>query len=176
MYFAFYYLTSFGRNIIGLPYSESITLLIVMNGVGILGRVVPNHLADRYFGPLNTLIPVCLFSSILCFAWIAVSSRGGLYAWAIVYGIVAAAIQSLFPAVLSSLTTDLRMAGTRMGMVFTIVSFAVLTGPPIAGQLIQKMGGRYEGAQIFAGVDLLIGFAFMCAARYAKSKNLRAKL
>lgn len=176
MYFAFYYLGSFGRNIIHVSYTESINILIVLNGVGILGRIVPNFLADRFFGPLNALIPVVLITAILGFAWIGVTSREGLYAWAVIYGIVGAAIQSLFPATLSSLTTDLRMAGTRMGMVFTIVSFAVLTGPPIAGQLIQKKGGEYQYAQIFAGADMLAGCSLLCAARFSKSRKLRMKL
>ena len=151
-------------------------LLIVLNGVGSFGRVVPNHLADRYFGPLNSMIPILIISSMLSFSWIAVSSRGGMYAWTVIYGIVGAAIQSLFPATLTSLTTDLRMTGTRMGMVFTLVSFAVLTGPPIAGQLIQKKGGMYTYAQIFAGLDMLIGCAFLVAARRAKSKKLAVKI
>ncbi len=61
-------------------------------------------------------------------------------------------------------------------MVFTIVSFAVLTGPPIAGQLIQRMEGKYTGAQVFAGADMLVGCALLCAARWAKSKKLVTKL
>jgi MFS family permease len=68
------------------------------------------------------------------------------------------------------------MAGTRMGMVFTIVSFAVLTGPPIAGQLIQKKGGSFLYAQIFAGADMLVGCGLLSAARYAKSKRLKVKI
>ncbi|CZR57866.1 related to monocarboxylate transporter 4 [Phialocephala subalpina] len=176
VYFAFYYIGSFARSIIDLPYTESINLLIVLNGVGVLGRIIPNFLADRFFGPMNSIIPVILISSALCFCWIAVDSRGGLYAWAVVYGLMGAAIQSLFPATLSSLTQDPRMQGTRMGMVFSIVSFAVLTGPPIAGQLIQRKGGSYTYAQIFAGVDLIIGCCFLLAARYAKSPKLMVKL
>jgi predicted MFS family arabinose efflux permease len=176
VYFAFYYLGSYGHSIIHLSYSESINLLIVLNGVGVFGRVIPGFVADRYFGPLNTLIPDVALTSALSFCWIAVNSRGGLYAWAVIYGIVGAAIQSLFPATLSSLTTDLRMAGTRMGMVFTIVSFAVLTGPPIAGQLIQKKGGSFLYAQIFAGADMLVGCGLLSAARYAKSKRLKVKI
>jgi MFS family permease len=105
-----------------------------------------------------------------------VNSQGGLYAWAIVYGFVGGGIQSLFPAALSSLTTNLRMAGTRMGMIFTIVSFAVLTGPPIAGQLIQKKDGGYLYAQIFAGLVICIGGGFLSAARVAKSRELAFKV
>lgn len=176
VYFAFYYLGSFARNIIHMPYTSSINLLITLNGVGIMGRIIPNHFADRFFGPMNTLIPVVLLSSALSFCWIAVSSTGGLYGWTVIYGIVGAAIQSLFPATLSSLTTNLRMQGTRMGMVFTIVSFAVLTGPPIAGQLIQKKGGGYEYAQIFSGSVMVVGAGFLMASKVCKDRRLLAKL
>jgi len=68
------------------------------------------------------------------------------------------------------------MAGTRMGMVFTIVSFAVLTGPPIAGQLIQKKDGGYLYAQLFAGADMLVGACFLVAARMTQSRKLRVKM
>jgi MFS family permease len=122
------------------------------------------------------LIPVVLITSLLSFCWIAVNSQGELYGWTVVYGFVGGGIQGLFPATLSSLTTNLRMAGTRMGMIFTIVSFAVLTGPPIAGQLIQRRKGGYLYAQIFAGVDMLVGGGFLIAARIAKSRQLAAKL
>lgn len=87
-----------------------------------------------------------------------------------------AAIQSLFPAVLSSLTTDLRMAGTRMGMVFSIVSFAVLTGPPICGQLIEKKGGGFMYAQIFSGSSMAVGCCLMIGARLAKSRTMKIKI
>lgn len=176
VYFAFFYLGSFARNIIGVSYAESINLLLVLNGVGVIGRIIPNHLADRYFGPMNCLIPSVVFSSLLYYCWIAVTNRAGLYGWAVVYGIVGAAIQSLFPATLSSLTTNLRMMGTRMGMVFTIVSFAVLTGPPIAGALIDAKRGEYQYAQMFAGLDLTIGCCFLVAARLCKSSKLKYKM
>jgi len=125
---------------------------------------------------MNCLIPSAGISAFLYYCWISVTNRGGLYGWAVVYGIVGAALQSLFPATLSSLTTDLRMMGTRMGMIFTIVSFAVLTGPPIAGALIQAKGGEYQYAQMFAGIDLTIGCGFLITARMCKSKKLGYKM
>lgn len=176
VYFAFYYLGSFARTVIDIPYTSSINLLIVLNGIGVPGRIVPNYLADRFFGPFNAIIPVTLITAMLSYTWIAVSSTAGLYVWTVIYGIVAAAIQSLFPATLSSLTTNLRMQGTRMGMVFTIVSFAVLTGPPIAGQLIQKKGGGYEYAQLFSGSAMVVGCGFLLAARICKDRRLRVKM
>ncbi|CAN8105192.1 unnamed protein product [Discula destructiva] len=171
VYFAFYYIASFSRDIIGLSYTESLNLLLLLNGIGIIGRLVPNHLADRY-GAINVFIPTATIAGICTLAWIAVSSPGGLYAWTIFYGIAAGGIQSLFPAGLSSLTTDLRKSGTRMGMVFTIASFATLTGPPIAGALITRCGGHYYGAQAFAGAVMLVGAGFMVAARLVRTRRV----
>ncbi|PYH67773.1 MFS monocarboxylate transporter [Aspergillus vadensis CBS 113365] len=177
VYFAFYYLSSFGVAIINISQEESLTFTLILNGLGIIGRPVPAYLADRYTGPMNILIVVTLFSIICAFAMIGVTSISGLYAWTVVYGIVGNGLQGMFPATLSSLTTDLQKAGVRMGMIFTIVSFAVLTGPPIAGVLITRDNGRYVYAQLFAACSMLVGFCLLCAARLAKTgKVLKYKI
>ncbi len=174
-YFAYFYLGSYGRSIINLPYTESIDLLLVLNAMGVVGRIGPGLVAD-WIGAHNSLIPIVAINSLCLFAWMGVNSKGGLYGWACIYGIVGAAIQSLFPTALSNLTTDLRMAGTRMGMVFTMLSFATLTGSPIAGQLIQIKGGEYEYGQIFAGTVMFAGCCFLIAARYATNRKLMVKI
>lgn len=56
-----------------------------------------------------------------------------------------------------------------MGMGFSVVSFAVLTGPPLAGALIQKNNGNYLYAQMWAGATLLCGGLTLVAARLAKT-------
>lgn len=55
-----------------------------------------------------------------------------------------------------------------MGMVYTIVSFANLTGPPLAGLLIKARGGQYIYAFIFGGLCLALGTSFLVASRIAK--------
>ncbi|KAL6721383.1 hypothetical protein ACLMJK_000486 [Lecanora helva] len=176
LYFAFYYVGSFGRNILGITETDSINNLLILNGVGIFGRLIPAQLADRYFGPLNTLIPFAFATGLLLYCWAAVTSKGGLIAFAVMYGLFAAGIQSLFPATLSSLTTDLKKAGVRMGMVFSVISFACLTGPPIAGALIQRRHGGYLYAQIFAGTVLVAGCATLVASRAAKKGLGKARV
>lgn len=121
VYFAFYYVSSFGVDIIGIPQNESFNLFLVLNGVGIIGRTLPAYLADRYTGPMNILLMVTAASIVCAWAMIGITSRGGLYAWTVVYGVVGNGLQAMFPATLSSLTTDLKKAGVRMGMIF--VSF-----------------------------------------------------
>ncbi|KAK3936846.1 major facilitator superfamily domain-containing protein [Diplogelasinospora grovesii] len=171
VYFAFYYLASFSRDIIGVSYVDSLNLLLVLNGVGSFGRLIPNHLADR-FGPINVFVPVAGIAGVCVLCWMAVTNVAGLYVWAAFYGAAAGGIQSLFPAGLSSLTTDMKKMGVRMGMVFTINSFATLTGPPIAGAIITASGGRYVGAQAFAGAVLLVGMGFMMAAKVVKGRRI----
>ncbi|KAJ0166602.1 Riboflavin transporter MCH5 [Colletotrichum tanaceti] len=170
VFFAFYYLPSYSRDIVGLGYNPSLNLLLVLNGVGVPGRILPGYIADRV-GSINTLIPMSFISGLLMYCWVAVSSTSGLYTWTPFYGLAASAIQSLFPSALSQLTSDPRKQGTRMGMTFTIVSFAVLTGPPIAGAIISAEGGRYVGAQVYAGTCLLAGMCFWIAARVVKTRK-----
>lgn len=176
VYFAFYYLGSFARDVLGAPQSTSINLLLAMNGVGVVGRVIPNYIADR-LGPLNVFIPACLGTSLLLYCWIAVQSMGGMWAFAIVYGSFGASVQGLFPAVLSSLTEDPKKAGVRIGMAFTVVSFATLSGSPLAGALIQRDHGKYLYAQIFAGTCMFAGFIASVFARVAKvGRKIRTKV
>ncbi|KAK4465038.1 major facilitator superfamily domain-containing protein [Cladorrhinum samala] len=174
LYFPFYYVSAFSRDIIGLGYTESLNLLLVMNGVGIIGRIIPNAIADRV-GPINVFVPVGAMCGMCVLCWQAVHTTTGLYVWSCFYGLVAGGIQSLFPAGLSSLNTDVRKAGVRIGMVFTTVSFATLAGPPIAGAIITAADGRYFGAQIFAGVALALGTAFASAARVIKARKVAAE-
>ncbi|KAH8645667.1 riboflavin transporter MCH5 [Xylariales sp. PMI_506] len=176
VYFGFYYISSFSRGEItpAMSYTDSLNMVLLVNGIGLIGRVLPNYVADLV-GPLNMMIPFCVMTGIALLSWMVVETPGQLYAWTIFFGIAAGAIQSLFPAGLSSLTTDLRKRGTRMGMTFTIASFSVLTGNPIAGAIIGATpGGKYWGAQAFTGVSILVGGCLIFSARYARQRRLKS--
>ncbi|TKA82567.1 hypothetical protein B0A55_01196 [Friedmanniomyces simplex] len=114
--------------------------------------------------------------TITAYSWLAVASLPGLYAFTTVYGLVSAAFQCLIPSTVASLTPDLRMVGSRLGMAFSTLSFAALTGPPIGGALQSAMGGQYWGATVFAATSTAVCFGLMGAARVAKvGWGLRAK-
>ncbi|KAL7907434.1 MFS general substrate transporter [Trichoderma velutinum] len=167
LYFAFFYLGTYARDNIGIK--EPINLLMVLNGVGIIGRVLPTIVADKWAGMLNMLIPMSFAASLLVFCWAAVSSAVGLYAFAIIYGLIAAALQALFPAVATTMTPDPSKTGTRVGMILGFVSFSTLTGPAICGAIIERQGGSYLGAQMFAASCILLGALMALAARIAKA-------
>jgi predicted MFS family arabinose efflux permease len=164
-YFAFYYISTFATNILDLPYGTAINVLLALNGIGVLGRLLPSYFADKFFGCYNMLIPFCFASSIVLFFWPLVKGTGGLYGWAVIYGFFVAGFQGMFPAVLTSLTKDMSRVGTRNGMGLAIIGLGTLFGPPIAGALIQSNGGSYLIAQMFGGITVLLGSLVLVVGR-----------
>jgi len=172
LFFTYYYLGSYGRDVIGMSYEESTNLVAIFNGVGIPVRLLTGWVVDKYVGPLNGMVPLLFFNGIFAFAWIAVKSRTGLYIFASLNGLSAGAFQCLFPTTLTSLNKDLSKNGVRLGMAFSIFSFSGLTGPPIGGALIQTNGGGKEGymsAQLGVGLATMLGTSLMVAARVYKA-------
>ncbi|OJJ29707.1 hypothetical protein ASPWEDRAFT_143615 [Aspergillus wentii DTO 134E9] len=167
LYFAFFYLGTFTRDIIGV--SNSLNFIMVLNGVGIIGRIIPSIIGDRVTGMLNIIIPLSFSASLLVYCWAAVTTEVGLYAFAVVYGVLSAALQSLFPATATTMTPSIEKTGTRLGMILSIVGVASLTGPSILGSLIQIDQGEYLYGQLFSATSILIGAISVVAARIAKT-------
>lgn len=80
------------------------------------------------------------------------------------------AVQTLLASTVSKMTTDMSKIGVRTGMVFSIISIACLTGPPIAGGLIQTGNGSFLYAQIFGGTTVFVGTGFLVLARAVDSR------
>lgn len=176
LYFTNWYIASYGRDMLGFSYENSVILLIILNGVGIPARVLAGHLADRYLGVLNTLLPILLFVNVLAFCWMGVNSQKSLYVFVSFYGLGLAAFQSLIPTSVASMTKDIQKTGTRMGMVFTFLSFASLVGPPIGGALLSIDGGAYLYAQAWSGSTAAVGTFLVAAARiYRYGWKLKVK-
>lgn len=164
----FYFVGSFGRNILHTSQSTSINLLLTMNGVGVMSRIIPNFISDRWTGPLNLMIPFCVIAATVLYCWMAVTTVSGLWMFTVFYGIFAAGLQGLFPVVLTSLTKDPQKVGVRTGMGFAVAGTAILTGPPLAGALIGADGGKYFGLQAFAASSMLVGSVILAGCRWSK--------
>lgn len=174
VYVGFFFIGSFSSNVLGNDQTTGINMLSVINGVEIPGRLIPAYVAQVWTGPLNFMIPNVASAAILLYSWNAVKSTTALWIWAGFYGFAAAGLQALHPVVLAALTVDPKKIGVRTGMCFSIVvSFfgivaaemesehqlrgvAVLTGPPIAGALIQQGGGSFLGLQLFAATAMTV--------------------
>ncbi|KAH7313765.1 major facilitator superfamily transporter [Stachybotrys elegans] len=171
VYFSFHYAASFAVDILGMPYTSALDLLLILNGVGAIGRIVPNAIGD-IVGTFNIFVPMTFLSGVLMYFWIAVKTPAGLYAWIVVYGISVNAVQSIFLAVVNTMTKDPQKTGTRIGMATTIVSFACLTGTPIMGAIVRAQHESYVGAQIFSATCLLLASAFGLAGRIVMTRKM----
>ncbi|KAF4883257.1 Aspyridones efflux protein apdF [Colletotrichum fructicola] len=119
-YFAFFFTAAYARDILGMSYTSSLDVLMIMSGVGIVGRILPSYLADRV-GALTVLVPTAGAGALIMFTWLAVDRKSAFYAWAAISGIILGGIQAVFPSALASLTADPSKQGTRIGMIFTIL-------------------------------------------------------
>jgi MFS family permease len=114
---------------------------------------------------MNLMIPLSLIAGLILLAWAGVTNHSGILVFDVFYGVFMAAAQGMLPPSLGSLTSDLSKMGVRIGMVFSILGFAILIGNPLAGALISVDGGKYLYAQMYAGSALVLGVVFLAAAR-----------
>lgn len=151
-----------------MEFSAASLLVVILNGSGLIFRVIPPLIADKV-GPLNVLVPVALLWSLVAWSWLAVDSVPSLYAWTVFYGIATGSFQCLMPTATASITPRLDMVGTRLGMAFAIMSIASLTGPPLGGYLQTSSGGSFTSSQVWAASMVSGGFLLVVFTRYRKA-------
>lgn len=164
VYFVFYYVASFARDELGMSYTNSLNLVVILNGVGIPARVLPGIISDRYLGVFNTVILCVTVKCIVLWCWLAVSSIPAYYVFTVFYGIFCAAYQSLFPTTIAALSNDITKTGTRLGMAFTTIGFSALIGGPLAGAILKASGG-YMGPTVWASLSSVLGTALVVCVR-----------
>lgn len=151
-----------------MPYSDSLNLVIILNGVGLPARILPGFIADRFIGVLNTFL-LCVFgSTVVLFGWLGVHATPSYYAWTVLYGLFSASFQSLFPTTIAAYSSDITKTGTRLGMAFTAIGFSALVGGPISGALLDAADGSYVAPICWAGASSCMGLAMIGYARVHK--------
>ncbi|KAL7940418.1 major facilitator superfamily domain-containing protein [Trichoderma barbatum] len=165
MYIPFYYISSYGagKNIVDL--NVAFYLLAIMNASSVFGRIVPNFFADTV-GPLNISMPFCLVCAVIAFCWTSVSSVGGVIVFCISYGFFAGTFVSMAGPALASLSTDMSLVGTHIGMSFSFGALGLLVGNPVAGVLLDD--ASWIGPCSFCGTANILAALFIFAARTNK--------
>ncbi|KAL1968264.1 hypothetical protein VTN77DRAFT_2099 [Rasamsonia byssochlamydoides] len=171
LYFGFYFIVPFGKDVVHMSSTRSASLLVVMNIYNLMGRAIGNLLSGCSFGPMNTLTGACFIVAAAIFMEITTNTEGATYSLACLYGFVAAAIQSLHVgAIFNFCGTDRTKIQTKMGFTFTLISIAALTGAPLAGYLIDLNHGKYFYAQLFSGMCLIMSAILLLSARLGKKR------
>lgn len=163
-----------------------------LNGAAFFGCYVLGVVADSGMGYFNSLTIVGFASAATAFGWIGARNNAGVIVWTTIYGFLSGAIQALFSPCVSELSPTPALIGTwngqytnsatscvswfltlLKGLCITVVSFAVLSTGPIAGQLLNNTQGvNYIPMQVFTGVCLLIAIALLLRTRFLVSRKV----
>lgn len=96
----------------------------------------------------------------------------------IVQGLFIGSIVSLQAAIITIVTPDPKNLGSMIGFTMAIWACGGLTGPPIAGAILNghQGPGSYNDPGYFGGASLIAGSAFFVIARLMMEKKLLAKV
>ncbi|PYH46868.1 putative MFS monocarboxylate transporter (Mct) [Aspergillus saccharolyticus JOP 1030-1] len=149
----------------GMSASLASYLIPIMNAASTPGRIIPPYLADL-FGRFNLMILMTLLSVILVLAlWLPTHGNVPSILFSAFYGFGSGTAVSLAPALVAQIS-EIQEIGVRSGTYFFIVSFAALTGTPIAGALLpDPLHGSYLKLNVFCAVVMFSGVGFYCAAK-----------
>ncbi|KAH6892150.1 major facilitator superfamily domain-containing protein [Thelonectria olida] len=176
LYFGFFYINVYARNVIGLTSVEAVSLLLIINGMSIPARPLVGYLADYHMGPINTFLMGEALLAMMIYSWIGVKTRTGLYVFSVFFGFANGACQGTFVGANASLTQDPKKMGTRFGMIQTLSAISSLAGAPSAGAIIDRSNGKFIWAQVWGGTIMLLAACFIAASRIASTGwVLRAK-
>lgn len=134
-------------------------LISIMNAGGLVGRIIPNFIADRFVsGPVLTQALAAVACGALAAGWTYIeTSLAGLIAWVVAYGFVSGCVISLIPASAATLTQDMRVLGGRIGVLFAGNAIASLLGSPPAGAIQRDTGSGWRGLAIYSAVFNIVG-------------------
>lgn len=163
VFLPYFYLQLF-ISVHGLSQTLAFYSIAIINAASVIGRTIPNAIADRV-GNFTTLVPIWACTSALVFVMFAATNTGAVIVFAILYGAFSGAFISLLPPTLASMSRSPAEIGIRIGFGYCFVSFAMLTGTPIAGALLGSEN-RWDRAIIFSGVVMLAGSALLGVARH----------
>lgn len=143
-------------------------LLAIMNASSIFGRIFPPFVA-QHLGPMNMIIVAACALSTSSLCLITAKTFGRLIAAIVFQGFFTGTFFALQPTIFVRLTKDPRKIGTRLGMAFSVLSFALLFGPPVSGALRRERS--YDAAWIWAGITILAGGAMIATSRAIQGRD-----
>ena len=166
IYVALFYIQLYALERTDTPTNLSSYLLSILNASAIIGRVIPNFIADK-LGPLNIQFLFGMGTAILCLGWIGIRATGGTILFCILYGILSGSFTSLPGVTVIGLSKDLSKIGIQLSMSFIVTACGLLIGEPIAGAILRGKGG-WVGLQVWCAALVGISGFFSLAARYIK--------
>ncbi|KAF7312629.1 MFS monocarboxylate [Mycena indigotica] len=173
----------------GVDQSTAFYSLSLLNALSIPGRLLPNLLAQRLAGPLNTLIACCILTGALDIVWPFVRAGpggAGVLGFNAAFGLASGGYVSMLAPAITSLDDSHgsnthqqlkkgQTTGVKLGMAFFVTSFCWLASAPVQGALIRRRPGgtdEYWPAGVFSGAMVLLGVAMIGVARWIVGRRM----
>ncbi|TFY75972.1 hypothetical protein EWM64_g8040 [Hericium alpestre] len=169
LFFPFFYLQLYA-NVHGISRNLSLYTIPILNASSLFGRTIPSLAADRW-GRFNVAIPMTMVSGLLIFAMFGATNVHGLIGFAIVYGFFSGAWMSLTAPVLTLFANSVDEVGIRIGFGMFAFSFALLTGNPISGALLESPKYLWGRPIVFNAVMILFGCVMLTISRHMIAKK-----
>ncbi|KAH8693158.1 major facilitator superfamily domain-containing protein [Talaromyces proteolyticus] len=144
-------------------------LLSIINLSGVLGRTIPNWMAD-HFGTLELYVPCTAAGGALIFALGGATNPGSIIVVCILYGFFSGSIVSLYFPTVCALDPDVTSTGVRLGIACLPVGIASLVGTPIAEALVGRENHWWHGLA-FAGTAEMVSAALLAFAWVVETKR-----
>ncbi|KAM0787229.1 hypothetical protein ACM66B_006467 [Microbotryomycetes sp. NB124-2] len=177
-----FFLPLFARSALSLSSGASAALLAGFNVASAVGRIAFGIGADVYLGSLNALL-VCLagFAVSTLLIWPFATSIVPLAIFSVLSGLTAGGFFSLIPGVLASLFGTKTLA-VAFPMVVSSFTPGYFLGAPVAGYLLEALGGPSEGfvafrpAIFYAGSLSFLSAVLVGGIRYKEGGSWKRKI
>ncbi|KZV87147.1 MFS general substrate transporter [Exidia glandulosa HHB12029] len=174
LFVPYFYISQHAELGLHISSDHAFDLLSIMNAGSVFGRLIPGIVAD-HVGRYNTIIPFTIVSGILCLAsWLTARSFGALIAFAVLYGFASGGLIGLTPPCIAQIS-QVQQIGRRVGLLYAILSFPFLVSGPIAGAILSRQHGVYDGLIIWSGVMLIVGGIIIVGVKVQINSRLAAK-
>ncbi|KAG7444069.1 MFS general substrate transporter [Guyanagaster necrorhizus] len=174
LFIPLFYIVDFAHDL-SISRDTSYLVLALMNLGGVFGRIAPAVLSDT-IGRFNILAPSAFLSGVLCLTlWILARTLSSVIAFSILYGFFSGSFISVITPCVAQIS-DVREIGTRIGVLYSVISFPSLIGGPTAGALLALEGGSYTGMIIFSGATTIAGSCFIIGAKLMIDSRILARV
>ena len=170
--------TQFGSKVLGLPDTNLIITVVLIQLVAIVGAILMSRLSAR-LGNLVVLMGVVLFWMVICvaaFATVQFKENGGsaempFYGLAIAVGLVMGGIQSLSRSTYSKLMPETKDTASYFTYYDFSEKIAIVLGLFAFGYIDERLGMKYSVLSLI--VFFVIGLGWLYAAQ-VKHKQAQA--
>lgn len=172
LYVTLFYVSYYGQATGLTDVNLSFYLIPILNAGSVFGRTLPNAISDKV-GPLNMIGPGAIVVGVLIFCMLAVSNSAGIIVVTCFFGFFSGVFIALPPVCFFALTKDKTKVGTRVGMGFGMIGFAVLAAAPGGGHILGTNAAdlNWTGLWVFGGVSSLVSGAIMIVLRMVRTKG-----